>query len=132
MGVHRRLVGLPMDTDREPRQVRTRRSRRAGTRQRDAAAVVSAVCHRCEVPVVPSRDMSALPEPNDLTTTLVRALQTHSGLRCKIARTAAALGIHLSTARYRLYRIRELTGFDPADRRSLSALLRITDGQVGL
>jgi hypothetical protein len=81
---------------------------------------------------VPSRDMSVLPEPNDVTTTLVRTLQTHCELGCNIARTAAALDVHLSTARYRLYRIRELTGFEPADRRSLSALLRITDGQVGL
>jgi hypothetical protein len=39
--------------------------------------------------------------------------------------TRAALRVHRSTARYRLYRIRELTGLDPEDPRSVAALRTI-------
>lgn len=77
-----------------------------------------------EVSVVPSRDASAQPD-GDFVATLVRTLQIHHQLGCEVASTASVLGIHTSTARYRLYRIDDLTGLDPADPRSLHALLGI-------
>ncbi|NMH96168.1 MEDS domain-containing protein [Pseudonocardia acidicola] len=81
----------------------------------------------CEVPVVPSHDM---PTQGGSTAILLRTLQTHHRVGCDIARTAAALGVHPSTVRYRLHRIRELTGLDAADPRALHALRFITGTQV--
>jgi hypothetical protein len=46
---------------------------------------------------------------------LVRTLWGYRELGCDLARSAAALGVHRSTMRYRLYRIRELTGHHPED-----------------
>jgi sugar diacid utilization regulator len=61
-------------------------------------------------------------QPDDFMPLLVRTLWGYRGLGCDLARTASALGVHRSTARYRLYRIRELTGLDPEDPRSVEAL----------
>jgi sugar diacid utilization regulator len=53
---------------------------------------------------------------------LVRALWGYRELGCDLTRSAAALGVHRSTMRYRLYRVRELTGLSPEDPRSAEAL----------
>jgi sugar diacid utilization regulator len=58
-------------------------------------------------------------------TALVRTSWGYHGLGCDLARTAVALGNHRSTVRYRLYRVRELTGLEPEDPRSVEALLEI-------
>lgn len=68
--------------------------------------------------------MSERPEA-DSAAILVSTLQTHHQLGCDIARTAAALGIH-RTVRYRLDRIRRLTGLEPTDHESFQTLLDIT------
>ncbi|WP_214371202.1 PucR family transcriptional regulator [Pseudonocardia sp. H11422] len=56
----------------------------------------------------------------ELTATLSEFLEHHGNLD----RTASALGIHRSTLRYRLFRIRELTGFDVHDAATRFSLLR--------
>ncbi|MCW2653338.1 MAG: AraC family transcriptional regulator [Mycobacterium sp.] len=53
---------------------------------------------------------------------LLRTLWAYRGLRGDLTRTAAALAVYPSTVRYRLYRIRELTGLNPKDPRTLAAL----------
>jgi sugar diacid utilization regulator len=53
---------------------------------------------------------------------LLRTLWSYRGLDGDLIRTAAVLGVHRSTVRYRLYRIRELTGLEPQDSRSVEAL----------
>ncbi|HEV7935283.1 MAG TPA: helix-turn-helix domain-containing protein [Actinomadura sp.] len=57
---------------------------------------------------------------------LVRTLAKYRGLRGDLTRTAAALGIHRSTDRYRFYRIGQLIGADPEDPRSIEPLRDIT------
>ena len=64
-------------------------------------------------------------QPDELLAVLMRTLWGYHGLGCDLARTAAALGKHRSTVRYRLYRVRELTGLEPEDPRSVEALLEI-------
>jgi sugar diacid utilization regulator len=61
-------------------------------------------------------------QPDEFTPLLVRTLWGYRALGGDLARTAAALGVHRSTARYRLYRIRELTGLDSEDPRSVEVL----------
>ena len=56
---------------------------------------------------------------------LMRTLWGYHGLGCDLTRTAAALGKHRSTVRYRLYRVRELTGLEPEDPSSVAALREI-------
>ncbi|WP_250549089.1 MEDS domain-containing protein [Pseudonocardia sp. H11422] len=68
---------------------------------------------------------------DDLTAILVRTLQTHRQLGCDIAKTAAALTILPGTARYRLSRIRELTGLDPTHPAALRALRHTVGGAQG-
>jgi sugar diacid utilization regulator len=70
---------------------------------------------RCPAPV----------QPDELLAVLMRTLWGYHGLGCDLARIAAALGKHRSTVRYRLYRVRELTGLEPEDPRSVEALLEI-------
>jgi hypothetical protein len=53
---------------------------------------------------------------------LLRTLWAYRGFGGDLASTAAALAVHRSTVRYRLHRIRELTGLDPQDPRSMEAL----------
>lgn len=60
--------------------------------------------------------------PDELVAALMRTLWGYHGLGCDLARTAAALGKHRSTVRYRLYRIRALTGLEPEDPKSVQAL----------
>jgi DNA-binding PucR family transcriptional regulator len=65
-------------------------------------------------------------------TKLTQTLAAHLHHNGNYGETAAALGIHRSTLRYRLYRIRELTDHDPADPENLFALqlaTRIWQGQ---
>jgi sugar diacid utilization regulator len=64
-------------------------------------------------------------QPDELLAVLMHTLREYHGLGCDLARTAAALGQHRSTVRYRLYRVRELTGLEPEDPRSVEALLEI-------
>jgi hypothetical protein len=61
-------------------------------------------------------------QPAQLMALLLRTLSAYHGHGCDLVRTAAALGVHRSTVRYRLYRIRELIGRDPEDPRSVQAL----------
>jgi DNA-binding PucR family transcriptional regulator len=56
----------------------------------------------------------------ELTATLSEFLEHHGDLTA----AAAALEIHRSTLRYRLFRIRELTGFDIGHPGTCSSLLR--------
>ncbi|MFC5234885.1 helix-turn-helix domain-containing protein [Pseudonocardia zijingensis] len=49
----------------------------------------------------------------------------YHALGCDLAHTAGALSNHRSTVRYRLYRVREVTGIEPEDPRSMEALLEI-------
>jgi DNA-binding PucR family transcriptional regulator len=65
------------------------------------------------------------PDPaqrDQLMALLLRTLLAYHGRGCDLARTSAALGIHRSTVRYRLYRIRELTGLGPEDPRSVQVM----------
>jgi sugar diacid utilization regulator len=64
-------------------------------------------------------------QPDELLAVLMRTLWGYHGLGCDLARTAAAMGKQSSTVRYRLYRVRELTGLEPEDPRSVEALLEI-------
>ncbi|WP_410479423.1 helix-turn-helix domain-containing protein [Pseudonocardia sp. H11422] len=61
----------------------------------------------------------------------MRTLWGYHGLGCDLARTAAALGKHRSTVRYRLYRVRELTGLEPEDPRAVEALLDVVVTAAG-
>jgi len=61
-------------------------------------------------------------EAAELTATLEEFLEHH----CDLDVTASALGIHRSTLRYRLFRIRELTGYDIQRPDMRSNLLRAT------
>jgi hypothetical protein len=61
-------------------------------------------------------------EPAELTATLAEFLEHH----CDLDVTASALGIHRSTLRYRLFRIRQLTGYDIQRPDTRSNLLRAT------
>lgn len=54
-------------------------------------------------------------------------LEAHLAHGCVISRTAEVLGIHRSTVRYRLRRIRELTGLDPEAPAALPSLRRLRD-----
>lgn len=65
-------------------------------------------------------------ESDELMVLLLRTLWTYRGLRGDLTRTAAALAVYPSTVRYRLYRIRELTGLDPEHAGSAQALRDIT------
>jgi sugar diacid utilization regulator len=47
--------------------------------------------------------------PHEHTTVLLRTLWAYRGLGGDLTRTAAALAVNRSTARYQLYHIRELT-----------------------
>jgi AraC-like DNA-binding protein len=60
--------------------------------------------------------------PDEVMAVLLRTLWAYRGLGGDLTRTAAALAVHRSTVRYRLYRVRELTGLDPEDPRSVEAL----------
>jgi sugar diacid utilization regulator len=60
---------------------------------------------------------------------LLRTLWSYRGLDGDLIRTAAVLGVHRSTVRYRLYRIRELTGLEPQDSRSVEALRIVASRQ---
>ena len=59
---------------------------------------------------------------------LVHTLQTYRSVEGDLAAAAATLHIHRSTLRYRLYRIRRLTGLGPDDPESLTVLRRVTSG----
>ncbi|MCW2652386.1 MAG: PucR C-terminal helix-turn-helix domain [Mycobacterium sp.] len=69
-----------------------------------------------------NRRTPASGESDELMALLLRTLWAYRGLRGDLTRTAAALAVYPSTVRYRLYRIRELTGLDPQDSRSVQAL----------
>ncbi|MCW2690580.1 MAG: AraC family transcriptional regulator [Mycobacterium sp.] len=62
---------------------------------------------------------------------LLRTLWAYRGLGGDHTRAAAALTINRSTVRYRLYRIRELTGLDPLDPRAVDALRDISNQHPG-
>jgi hypothetical protein len=64
----------------------------------------------------------------DLVAVLVRTLEAHLAHGCVISRTSGVLGVHRSTVRYRLHRIRELTGLDPESPAALSSLRRLGNG----
>jgi AraC-like DNA-binding protein len=59
---------------------------------------------------------------SELRALLLRTLWAYREFGGDPSRTAEALGVHHSTVRYRLHRIRELTGRDPGDPGSLGAL----------
>jgi AraC-like DNA-binding protein len=59
---------------------------------------------------------------DDLMTRLLRTLLAYHGVGGDLTRAAAVLAVHRSTVRYRLYRIRELTGLPPGDPRTGEAL----------
>lgn len=61
-------------------------------------------------------------QPDKRIALLVCTLSEYRRLGCDLTQTAAALGVHSSTVRYRLYRIGELTGLPPDDPRSTDAL----------
>ena len=61
-------------------------------------------------------------QPDEPIALLVRTLSEYRRLGRDLTQTAAALGVHRSTVRYRLYRIGELTGLPPDDPRSTDAL----------
>jgi DNA-binding PucR family transcriptional regulator len=61
----------------------------------------------------------------DFLAVLAGTLHVHLAHGRVIDRTAEALGIHRSTVRYRLYRIRELTGVRPEAPGALSSLERL-------
>jgi sugar diacid utilization regulator len=80
-------------------------------------------------PMRPATRPVAHPRPaqsDEFMALLVRTLSKYRGLRGDLTRTAAALGIHRSTDRYRLYRIGQLIGVDPEDPRSIEPLRDIT------
>jgi AraC-like DNA-binding protein len=66
-------------------------------------------------------------QSEELLALLLRTLWAYRGLGGDLIRTAAALAVYRSTVRYRLYRIRELTGLDPQDSRSVEALRDIAN-----
>jgi AraC-like DNA-binding protein len=66
--------------------------------------------------------MSSPVQSEQFMALLLRTLWAYRGLRGDLTRTAAALAVYPSTVRYRLYRIRELTGLHPKDPRTLAAL----------
>ena len=61
-------------------------------------------------------------QSNELIALLVRTLLEYHGVGRDLTQTAAALGVHRSTVRYRLYCIGELTGLSPDDPRAIDAL----------
>jgi sugar diacid utilization regulator len=77
-------------------------------------------------PTRPTTGPVAAPTQAELMALLLRTLWGYRALGCDPTRAAAALGVHCSTLRFRLYRIRELTGLAPEDPRSVQALRAIT------
>jgi DNA-binding PucR family transcriptional regulator len=67
----------------------------------------------------------------EVSTILVHTLQAYRSVEGDFAAAAAALHIHRSTLRYRLYRIRQLTGLGPDDPESLTVLRRVISGDQG-
>jgi DNA-binding PucR family transcriptional regulator len=61
-------------------------------------------------------------EDDEQMALLLRTLRAYHELDGDLARTAAALLVHRSTVRYRLHRIRSITGLDPQDPRAIEAL----------
>jgi AraC-like DNA-binding protein len=70
----------------------------------------------------PTATLRGWTRSDDLMTPLLRTLLAYRGVGGDLTRTAAVLAVHLSTVRYRLYRIRELTGLPPGDPRTGEAL----------
>lgn len=73
-------------------------------------------------PGVARRELSALLDPLADHPELLQTLEVHLGYDLNRRRTAATLHIHANTVDYRLRRIAELTGLDPAKRLDLRHL----------
>ena len=116
-------VDQPIDADRTPRHIGWPT---CAPCQSCCSRTVSCPPFRLSSTSARTGYLSARPEA-DFAVILANTLQTHHQLGCDIAITAAALGIHRSTVRYRLHRIRGLTGLEPTDLESLQTLLDITE-----
>lgn len=66
----------------------------------------------------PTATLHGWTRSDDFITPLLRTLLAYRGVGGDLARTAALLAVHRSTVRYRLHRIRELTGLPPGHPRT--------------
>lgn len=73
-------------------------------------------------PGVARRELAALLDPLADHPELLQTLEVHLGYDLNRRRTASTLHIHANTVDYRLRRIAELTGLDPARRVDLRHL----------
>jgi AraC-like DNA-binding protein len=86
-----------------------------------------AVLYRQTYGQSPHTKMPGSVPPDELMALLLRTLWAYRGFGGDLSRTAMALGVRRSTVRYRLHRIRKLTGLDPRDSRSVEALRDIAN-----